>query len=337
MLLLLLAFSVLTGCQSMKPDFGKAMIDKLPSLSKEEDPLAGQYKTPAKIVAIWSDAVYTEPGKPPTRGFGGRVYFYDRDHDPVPVQGQFVVYGYDDSIQGKPASEPARKFQFKEEHLANHYTPSELGPSYSFWLPWDPVGGEKKTITLLPMLVDASGQVVRADQSINILPGRAPKDSGKAKESHYRETTPAQMSAVQPVSFERETFGPGGWKLATNQHDSAMGASQQSMHTTTINLPMSTQQRLMQTPADGPEQLPIVAGVPRSRLAAGDPQAQQRSVHSAPSRPQVPVSSSWPATGGHLPSRPGPSAPPSGRPSEPGLLPSGVPSEYVPGGPGSVR
>ena len=52
---------------------------------------------------MWSDAVYTQPGLPPTRGFGGRLYFYDAHDQPVKVEGQLVVYAYDDSPEGTPS------------------------------------------------------------------------------------------------------------------------------------------------------------------------------------------------------------------------------------------
>src|SRR5690349_19674791 len=51
---------------------------------------------PASMAAIWSDTELYLPNQPPTRGFGGRIYFYDKRNDSIPVEGQLIVYVYDD-------------------------------------------------------------------------------------------------------------------------------------------------------------------------------------------------------------------------------------------------
>src|SRR6187402_2845531 len=52
---------------------------------------------PATLAAIWTPDILTQPGKPPTRGFGGRLYFYNKENQAIPVEGQLMVYGYDDT------------------------------------------------------------------------------------------------------------------------------------------------------------------------------------------------------------------------------------------------
>src|SRR5688572_5247728 len=44
-----------------------------------------QPQTPARMAVIWSDTVLYLPNQPPTRGFGGRIYFYDERHDAIPA------------------------------------------------------------------------------------------------------------------------------------------------------------------------------------------------------------------------------------------------------------
>src|SRR5262245_4873136 len=36
-----------------------------------------KYPPPQRMAILWSPALYNEEGKTPTRGFGGRIYFYD--------------------------------------------------------------------------------------------------------------------------------------------------------------------------------------------------------------------------------------------------------------------
>ena len=49
------------------------------------------FQTPTRVVALWSPAIYSTPGKPAMRGFGGRIYFYNNKDEPIPIEGQLVV------------------------------------------------------------------------------------------------------------------------------------------------------------------------------------------------------------------------------------------------------
>jgi len=46
-----------------------------------------RYAVPARMAILWSPAMYNEAGKHATRGFGGRVYFYDAKNQPIAVEG----------------------------------------------------------------------------------------------------------------------------------------------------------------------------------------------------------------------------------------------------------
>jgi hypothetical protein len=134
------------------------------------------YAKPVRMVAVWSPAVLNSAGKKPTRGFGGRLYFYDAGNNAVPVEGQLVVYGYNDSkpaTNGKAADgkTPDRKYAFTPEQFTQHFSPTDLGASYSVWIPWDEVGGPQVDVSLVPIFTAASGQLVVGQSSRNLLPG----------------------------------------------------------------------------------------------------------------------------------------------------------------------
>ena len=142
--------------------------------------------------------MYTQPGQPPTRGFGGRLYFYNAKDKTVPVEGQLVVYAYDDSADGTPAKSPSRKFGFTPEQFTQHYSPTELGASDSVWIPWDELGGVRKSITLLPVFTSSSGQVVMGEQSINVLPGKAPENPEPARQGYFAPLSSNEPQGVRP-------------------------------------------------------------------------------------------------------------------------------------------
>ena len=95
------------------------------------------------------------------RGFGGRVMFYnDKDEKPVAVDGAFTVFGFDETGGDVSFSSPDKKFLFPVEKLSKHYSKSELGHSYSFWLPWDEVGGPERKICLIARFQPKDGPLV---------------------------------------------------------------------------------------------------------------------------------------------------------------------------------
>ena len=242
-----LALALLAGCQSMEFGGLRNVSDKLAITSKDRRIKESEHQTPARLAAIWSDAMYTQPGQPPTRGFGGRLYFYNAKDKPVPVVGQLVVYAYDDSQDGTPSKTPSRKFAFTPEQFTQHYSATELGASYSVWLPWDPVGGVRKSISLLPVFTATSGQVVMGELSLNVLPGKTPESPESAPKGHSAPLSSAEPQSVRPVAYA--VAAPGvpsrdSWQQMHTYEPSANNQTQ--LRSTTIRLPPSMSQRLVQ-------------------------------------------------------------------------------------------
>jgi hypothetical protein len=55
---------------------------------------------------------------------------------------------------------------------------SELGPSYSFWLPWDEVGGPQTEISLIARFEPNGGSIVIGEQTKHLLPGETDSRTG---------------------------------------------------------------------------------------------------------------------------------------------------------------
>src|SRR3954469_12910506 len=84
---------VFAGCAQMPQSIAKVM----PWGEKGSQIKESKYQAPVKMVALWSPAMYNAAGKKPTRGFGGRLYFYNAKNETIPVEGQLVVYCFDDT------------------------------------------------------------------------------------------------------------------------------------------------------------------------------------------------------------------------------------------------
>ncbi|HQU43449.1 MAG: hypothetical protein B7Z73_01570 [Planctomycetia bacterium 21-64-5] len=189
----------------------------LPSLTGK----TGEFRTPLKIVAFWTDTVRTSPGQPAMRGFGGRLMFYEHtDGKPVKVAGSLAIYAFDEAHHDSDNPKPDRKFVFPAEQVEKHYSKSELGHSYSFWIPWDPVGGETKQISLICRFSPVQGGAVVSDQVRQLLPGVEPAERQSPTQAAELKVTHRQESLAEPSRPRMDTAtieltGPPELRLPT--------------------------------------------------------------------------------------------------------------------------
>lgn len=179
LLLLLTVVGLSTGCTTFG-DWGKAKDYVEWPLSR----FAKDYQKPQRIAVIWSPDVMTVPGKPAMRGFGGRLYFYNEKSVAVPVKGELMIYGYEEpapNVGGaalhpsEKKNVPDKKYKFSPEQFAERFSKSDLGASYSIWIPWDEAGGNVKRVSLIPIFKLDDEQVVYGDPAELTLPGRTPQ------------------------------------------------------------------------------------------------------------------------------------------------------------------
>lgn len=172
---------------------------KMPSVwpwKKEDEPKP----LPDRILAVWSDSVLHQKGLPGVRGFGGRIYFYQKDNtDPIEVDGSLAVYVFDADDTSPATQQPLRKFVFTPDQFASHMSKTSIGPSYSVWLPWSEVGGPQMRLSLIARFEGRDGGSTVSDPTIKLLPGIS-KDDALAK-SKAKKSTSKPDSAVQQASY----------------------------------------------------------------------------------------------------------------------------------------
>jgi hypothetical protein len=103
---------------------------------------------PIRVAGMWTDTVLHKAGEKPQRGFGGRLMFYGKDHQEktVLVDGELVVYAFDETGREPTDNKPTRRYVFPADQLPLHQSKGPLGPSYSFFLPWDEAGGSSRKV-----------------------------------------------------------------------------------------------------------------------------------------------------------------------------------------------
>ena len=184
-----------SGCKSLS-DSTKALDDSMP-WNAEQAAQRKHEESASRIVAIWTHDVLSVPTSGAVQGFGGRMYFYNRKQEAVEVDGQLVVYAFDDTdnpTADHSQRQPNRKYVFRADQLSSHLTKSELGPSYSFWLPWQKLGGHGKKVSLVPVFIPNEGTVINGLFSKVTLPGNSPNsDKPSSKDQLVNRQPPSSM------------------------------------------------------------------------------------------------------------------------------------------------
>jgi len=186
---------------------------------------------PTRVVTTWTDTVLHQKGEKSQRGFGGRLSFFAHESDePVRVEGQLVVYAFDEANRASHESHPTRRYVFPVEQFTRHESPSQLGPSYSVWLPWDAVGGEQKNISLIVRFEPSEGPILLGEQTNHLLPGAHLAKNGQ----------PTNRPLIQDTRVETAQYRTTVTTSGTKTDTKTMKENQPStkrMEVTAIQLP----------------------------------------------------------------------------------------------------
>ena len=168
---------------------------------KEQFPwVESKPRRPTRLTALWTPTVLNQTNLPGIRGFGGRVYFYDgKGNKPIRVDGTLTVFAFDDTETDHTHDRPSRKFIFPAENLSDKASETKIGQSYSFWLPWDEVGGEGHEISLITRFESKSGTSITSNMTTHTLAGDSPADTHGHQAAH-REVE--QVSHEVPLEME---------------------------------------------------------------------------------------------------------------------------------------
>lgn len=246
LIMVLAAVVFATGCSTLKEQM------KMPSLIRNSeseqaspDNQPPNYGSPEKMLTIWKDSIRSVPGQPAKRGFGGRIYLYDANQVPIRAEGEFVVYGFDDSNKNREGSKADRKIVLENSTFQRLYSESPLGDSYSVWIDWDDVGGPDKSVTLVPFFRTPDGKIIRAGQAIYNL--RTPGKSEVSKEKLVSYAEEKSDKGTSPIAHANFMQGDGD----SNNVALAGGVQElprkSSVRTTTIRVPKATQKRLRES------------------------------------------------------------------------------------------
>lgn len=190
------------GCSTFATKEDKrevSFMERLPLVGKKKsDEQPEPYPNPVKMAATWTPDTLIQTGRTPTRGFGGRVFFYDEKSRPVPVDGTLVVHGFDDSIT--TPEQRGKRFEFTPEQFTRHFSQTDLGASYSVWIPWDAMGGEPRRISLVASFKTVEDKVIQGIPATVLLPGPTNQESKSEEMARFSpQYHEYQQAATAPV------------------------------------------------------------------------------------------------------------------------------------------
>lgn len=189
-LAIIAACMILTvGCAGSGPKFASNW--KMPWSKKDKVP--EPYPNPTKMAVTWTPDTLVQSGRTPTRGFGGRLFFYDEKVRAVPVEGELTVHAFAENPDGSVGE--VKRYQFTSEQFTQHFSQSDLGASYSIWIPWDAVGGDQMRVSLVPSFRAAKGNLVQGETALVGLPGKRREVESIAKRPDPTQTL---MAARDP-------------------------------------------------------------------------------------------------------------------------------------------
>jgi hypothetical protein len=121
----------------------------------------------------------------------------------VLVDGDLMVYAFDNARANPDNPAPDKKYVFPAHNLTLHQSESSLGPSYSFWLPWDEAGGPQRQISLLTRFEDKSGKIVMSSMAHVTLPGQIARANPSVERASPVANLPAHGGPALPSAFPR--------------------------------------------------------------------------------------------------------------------------------------
>lgn len=229
------------GC-SFIPDYQRL---KLNPFDRPKPPAV-----PDRMMVLWTDTVLHQPQQPGVRGFGGRVYFYRGDEvRPITVDGGLVVYAFDGDDLSMDATRPEKKYVFTADHLPEHMSHTDMGPSYSIWLPWDEVGGPNRRLSLVARFEGREGGVVISKPTVKLLPGIGPYAKPKSDPIGLAATASHPGTGVlRAAAADSPDAVTGRPRVALAGHESVAGdgaaSASRRPSAVTIDLPPSFRRHL---------------------------------------------------------------------------------------------
>ncbi len=174
--------------------------DKLPQATLQD---------PANhILCIWEAAEGMDPDGKPTRGFAGKLTFFNRgERMGVRIKGDVRITVYDD--QGKPEDrgKPLHNWDFLGKAWEIHLQDSDLGAAYSVFIPYSRKGNHRAQCALQVKFTPENGTPIYSDTVAVLLDGPIGKKDEEAAKAKSRTDKRTALDSITIPLKEKRTTG----------------------------------------------------------------------------------------------------------------------------------
>lgn len=241
----------MTGCAGIKDTMRvsqkNSQWNPVKTLSEKKEQKS-EPTMPETMTVLWKESVFEKPGHRSVRGFGGRVFFHDAANNAVEADGELTIYGFDESRKGTERQKADKKFVFSGDELKRMMSDSGLGTSYNIWIPWDEVGGERKTIALIPMFRtnEEEPRVIKSGQSLNVLFGSAPDVKKTAEIGPYKVfgSSPTKSEPIRQAGYDENLGKSEEGDVQQTGFESKTNTEPSNIKTSTIRMTPSMSKRI---------------------------------------------------------------------------------------------
>ena len=145
---------------------------------RQPDIVEATARNPAReITCIWQPAEGVGPKGVPTRGMAGQILFFTPKSDaPAKVDGEVLVYLFDDQGTPEEQAKPIHKYRFEAPAWNTHLLMSNLGPSYQVFIPYSRPGHHQAKCSLRMRFKSSDGRTIYSEPVVVTLPGTIEKE-----------------------------------------------------------------------------------------------------------------------------------------------------------------
>ena len=146
---LMLTIAMSSGCQAPNMKTLTAWMPFGSMFGADKDvPWADKDNPAVRCVCLWQPAEGTWEGQS-CRGFGGQVFFLDRDSArPIAVRGDIRIHVFDDVGPREDRAKPVHTFDFTKGAWNAFLVKTQFGPAYNIFIPYTRKGHEKTECAL---------------------------------------------------------------------------------------------------------------------------------------------------------------------------------------------
>lgn len=185
------------GCATLQMPFGKRM------------PKASAADPATQILCLWQPGDGQDPKGMPCKGFHGQILFLSsRKATPVQIEGEVMIYIFDDQGTPEEQAKPIHRYQFDNGSWAIHLAKTSFGPAYSVFVPYPKHGITDANCSMRVRLKPKQGPTIFSEFSNMQLNGNKKIQRGEDAKPSTSEEVDHLTAEILADTIRRTTTIP---------------------------------------------------------------------------------------------------------------------------------